>query len=119
MLLSFVTPIAQLLVDRTSPKVLATTAIVNSAILLVTRQHMANFWNDSTQTRIPFVQKFNEAIRGSEKVVEILTTLALSWGVAGLWWGLAGSGIGGGIIPYVLVVGLRTWQMLSGKAFAH
>lgn len=62
----------------------AVIAFGNAAIVLVARQHMAAFWNESEQTRIPFVEKFNEAIRGSEQVVRVLGGLGLVWGAVGL-----------------------------------
>jgi hypothetical protein len=73
---------------------------------------MANFWNESTQTRIPFVEKFNEAIRGSEKVVWILGTLSFSWASAGLAWGLMAGGITSNGTPiWSLVTGVRVLYM--------
>jgi hypothetical protein len=73
---------------------------------------MANFWNESTQTRIPFVEKFNEAIRGSEKVVWILGTLSFAWASAGLAWALMASGITtSGTLIWSLVTGARVVYM--------
>ncbi|KAF1922763.1 uncharacterized protein M421DRAFT_77318 [Didymella exigua CBS 183.55] len=80
---------------------LSITGLALGAGLYTARTHMANFWNESKQTKIPFVEKFNDAIRGSERVVAILETLAFSWGVAGcVWaldWELLGVGIWGGV----------------------
>ena len=68
---------------------------------------MANFWNDKEQTRIPFVEKFNEAIRGSERVVLLLGTLCTSWAVAGaVWLGVANGGSA--------VLGLAVWGLVMG-----
>jgi hypothetical protein len=53
---------------------------------------MANFWNESNQTRVPFVQKFNDAVRGSEQVVRLLGALSTSWVLAGLGWGAMAKG---------------------------
>lgn len=53
---------------------------------------MANFWNEKEQTRVPFVQKFNDAVRGSEQVVSILGLLGAAWAVTGVGWGLMGKG---------------------------
>lgn len=53
---------------------------------------MAAFWNEKVQTRVPFVQKFNDAVRGSEEVVSILGVLGGCWVVAGLGWGVMGVG---------------------------
>jgi hypothetical protein len=73
---------------------------------------MANFWNESMQTRIPFVEKFNEAIRGSEKVVWILGTLSFSWASAGLAWGLMAGGFTTNGTPiWSLVTGVRVLYM--------
>ena len=55
---------------------------------------MASFWNESKQTRIPFVEKFNEAIRGSEKVVWLLGTLSFAWLASGAVWVGVGEGVG-------------------------
>jgi hypothetical protein len=66
-----------------SPKILMSATAVNTAMLFFARTHMANFWNEKVQTRVPFVQKFNDAVRGSEQVVKILR----GW-VGALWlWG--------------------------------
>jgi hypothetical protein len=63
-------------------------AAANTAILIFARQHMANFWNEKEQTRVPFVQKFNDAVRGSEQVVSILGLLTAAWAVTGAGWGV-------------------------------
>ena len=48
---------------------------------------MQRFWNKRTQVRIPFVEKFNEAVRGSEELVTVQQLLALGWLVVGVvWW---------------------------------
>lgn len=68
---------------------------------------MANFWNDSNQTRVPFVEKFNEAIRGSEQVVLLLGTLCLAWAAAGgVWAGMVYGGSG--------MLGLAVWGLVIG-----
>jgi hypothetical protein len=75
---------------RSSPTALATASIANAGVMLATRTHMGNFWNSSIQTRIPFVEKFNDAQRGSERVVGVLG-FGLLWGRAGWmgeWFGL-------------------------------
>ena len=47
---------------------------------------MAAFWNEGSQVKVPFVEKFNEAIKGSEQVVGVLGLLSLAWvGVGALW----------------------------------
>jgi hypothetical protein len=79
---------------------------------------MANFWNERVQTRVPFVEKFNDAVRGSETVVMVLGTLSLSWGVAGAAWAAVGRGwIGGfgGVALWCVPVGLRAvWAVQNG-----
>lgn len=75
---------------------------------------MANFWNESNQTRIPFVQKFNEAVKGSEKVVWLLGTLSFGWASAGLVWAaLLGGVIAEGSVNglWGFPVGLRVMYM--------
>lgn len=72
---------------------------------------MANFWNESTQTKIPFVEKFNDAVRGSEKVVWILGTLSLAWGSAGVVWAVNGGWLG--TLVWAGVTGVRTVFMLN------
>lgn len=57
-----------------SPPVIA---VLNTIICALAYAHMAGFWNEREQTRIPLVKDFNEAIRGSEKVVLLLGTLGL------------------------------------------
>ncbi len=71
---------------------------------------MGSFWNDKEQTRIPFVEKFNEAVRGSEKVVWILGTLSLGWAVAGGVFMAVDKGVvtsATGLAAWVSVVGVR------------
>jgi hypothetical protein len=67
-------------------------SIANAAALFFARNHMANFWNEKNQTRVPFVQKFNDAVRGSEQVVSILGALCASWVVSGVGWAAMGKG---------------------------
>ncbi|KAF2824881.1 hypothetical protein CC86DRAFT_371369 [Ophiobolus disseminans] len=93
LLISFFTPIALLSSSHgTNPTILMTAGAANAVILFFARTHMANFWNDSVQTRVPFVQKFNDAIRGSEQVVRILGALSAAWGVATVGWAAMGWG---------------------------
>lgn len=91
LLLSLLSPIILLSTSHCSnPNALMTVSAANTAILLFARNHMGAFWNEKEQTRVPFVQKFNEAIKGSEQVVGVLSTLSAVWGVAGVVWGLMG-----------------------------
>ncbi|KAF7453128.1 hypothetical protein A1F94_011819 [Pyrenophora tritici-repentis] len=112
LLVSFVTSTALLLVPRfASPSVLIATGVANGMALYLSRTHMANFWNDNTQTRVPFVEKFNEAIRGSKQVVLLLGTLCLAWGAAGgIWAGMANGGSG--------MLGLAVWGLVVGGRVA-
>lgn len=93
LLVSLLTPLILLSTSQASnPNALMTISAANTAILLFARNHMANFWNESVQTRVPFAQKFNDAVRGSETVVQILGALSAAWGIAGVGWGLMGRG---------------------------
>ena len=77
---------------------------------------MHGFWNEGKQTKIPFVEKFNDAIRGSEKVVLVLETLAFSWGVAGAVWALNFGALGVGV--WMGVAGAKTtwaFNQLGGQ----
>jgi hypothetical protein len=110
---SFLTSTILILVPSLrSATVLTAAGLVSASGMFLSRTHMANFWNESTQTRIPFVEKFNEAIRGSEKVVWILGTLSFSWASAGLAWGLMAGGITTNGTPiWSLVTGVRVLYM--------
>ncbi|KZM23458.1 hypothetical protein ST47_g5395 [Ascochyta rabiei] len=114
LLLSFVASTAlPLLTSKHTPTILGITGLAAAAILYTARTHMANFWNEGKQTKIPFVQKFNDAIRGSEKVVLILETLSFSWGAAGCVWALGWGAVGVGI--WGVVAGARTaWMFNQG-----
>jgi hypothetical protein len=90
LIISFLTPIVA--ISTSNPTYLISAAAANTAILLFARQHMAAFWNEKEQTRVPFVQKFNDAVRGSEQVVQILGLLGASWAVTAAGWGVMGKG---------------------------
>lgn len=68
---------------------------------------MHRFWNERNQVKIPLVEQFNDAIRGSERVVVVLETLAFSWGIAGCVWALEWGALGVGL--WLGVVGARAW----------
>jgi hypothetical protein len=93
-----------------TPTYLVSAALLNAGATFLSRTHMANFWNDTQQTRIPFVEKFNEAIRGSEKVVLLLGTLSISWATAAAVWVGTGNGILG-LAVWGVVVGGRVWSI--------
>lgn len=64
--------------------------------------------------KIPFLENFNDAIRGSEGVVGVLELLAFSWGIAGcVWmldWGTLGVGLWAGVL------GARgVWALKEGE----
>ncbi|CAO2653315.1 Nn.00g027260.m01.CDS01 [Neocucurbitaria sp. VM-36] len=113
LLISFLTSTTLLLFPhRASATVLVTASLANTVILYLSRTHMANFWNESNQTRVPFVEKFNEAVRGSEKVVWILGTLSFSWAAdSAVWASMEMGGISGGNLVWGLVVGSRVFYM--------
>ncbi|KAF2024949.1 hypothetical protein EK21DRAFT_77584 [Setomelanomma holmii] len=93
LLVSFLTPLVLLSTSYgSSTTVLVTAAGANTAMLILTRQHMANFWNEKEQTHVPFVQKFNDAIRGSEQVVFLLGALGASWALSGVGWAMTAKG---------------------------
>lgn len=56
--------------------------LLNLSAAAAARIHVGRFWNEKQQTRVPFVQKFNEAIRGSEAERNVLGLLAWMWGAA-------------------------------------
>ncbi|KAI8936658.1 hypothetical protein NX059_007055 [Plenodomus lindquistii] len=105
LILSFLSSTTLLLLpSHATPPTLLLTSGLNTLFLFASQTHMNRFWNDSTQTRVPFLEKFNEAIRGSEKVVWALGTLGVGWGAAAIvWWMKGGNGIWG------FAVGLRVW----------
>ena len=76
--------------------------------LLFSRTHMSRFWNPETQIQVPMVERFNEAIRGSEAVVRLLGVMFWTWVEAGVVWWLVGDGDGGGGGGYG-DVGERWW----------
>jgi hypothetical protein len=82
--LSLLTTFTLFIYPTFSPVVLA---VVNATTLSLSREHMQNFWNSNNQTQMPFVEKFNLAIKGSEELVTIQQLLALGWAMAGgVWW---------------------------------
>ncbi|KAF2259232.1 hypothetical protein CC78DRAFT_537242 [Lojkania enalia] len=81
-------------------------ALLNTLALISSRIHFGGFWNAQKQTEVPFVEKFNEAVRGSERLCNLLGLLAWGWGVAATaWWAGLGSvtsmllvgGVAGGV----------------------
>jgi hypothetical protein len=62
-------------------------SVLNLTALTLSAVYMGNFWNPSKQIQIPFLQNFNEAIRGSELMVRCLRELGVSWTASvALWW---------------------------------
>lgn len=76
--------------------------IVNMVALTAARIHVARFWNEKEQTRVPFVQKFNEAVKGSEKESGILGMLAWSWAIAAVNLVFGFKGLIGGVLGVVV-----------------
>lgn len=102
--------------SRSTPTILIASSLANATAAYLSRTHMANFWNDSTQTRIPFVEKFNQAIRGSEKVVWLLGTLSMGWAGAALVWAVVGQGWTVGThVLWALPMGLRMWYVAQNN----
>ncbi|KAF2729193.1 hypothetical protein EJ04DRAFT_580818 [Polyplosphaeria fusca] len=84
--------------------------ITNAVLLAASRYHFGNFWNAKNQVQVPFVEKFNEAVRGSEDVRKMLGILAWAWSLITFDWAI-GKGTG---LEYVgtailAVVALRGW----------
>lgn len=67
-------------------RTLVNAALINSGSLYLSHLYMGAFWNEREQTQVPFVEKFNEAIKGSEKVVDVLGWLCGAWGAAAVLW---------------------------------
>lgn len=62
---------------------------------------MGQFWNDRNQVQVPFVEKFNEAIKGSELVVKVLDLLLFGW-FHGAYLLLLGSDSWLGLLAYAV-----------------
>ncbi|KAH7136077.1 hypothetical protein B0J11DRAFT_519871 [Dendryphion nanum] len=84
--LSLLTSTSLLFTSSSSSPYFPYLCLVSAAYLGAARIHSGRFWNEKEQTRIPFLQKFNDAVRGSERVVQVLGLLAWTW---------AGIGVGG------------------------
>lgn len=59
-------------------------SIICMAASALARLHMKTFWNEKDQIRIPLMGKYNEAIAGSEEVVQLLGGITAAWIAAGL-----------------------------------
>ncbi|KAK7183266.1 hypothetical protein DPSP01_011791 [Paraphaeosphaeria sporulosa] len=59
-------------------------ALICTAVSALARLHMKTFWNEKEQVRIPLMGKFNEAVSGSEEVVQLLGGITAAWIAAGL-----------------------------------
>ncbi|KAL5116435.1 hypothetical protein ACEQ8H_005671 [Pleosporales sp. CAS-2024a] len=84
LVISFLTPV--LVLATPNPLLWIAAAVNNTAMVLLAWRHMGAFWNDKEQTRVPFVHKFNDAVRGSGQVVGLLGMLGVAWGITGLAW---------------------------------
>ncbi|OSS52063.1 hypothetical protein B5807_03505 [Epicoccum nigrum] len=85
-----------------SPATLGLLGLSQCLLLYGARTHMSGFWNEGTQARVPFLEGFNDAVRGSEAVVGVLDLLVWSWAVAGGVWladlGALGVGVWAGVV---------------------
>lgn len=86
LLISFLSTVYLLLPTTTHKFIFVSAALLNAAVLFASSKHMSDFWNDSKQVQVPFVEKFNEAIKGSETVVRLLVLIASGWAGAGALW---------------------------------
>ncbi|KAF1967140.1 hypothetical protein BU23DRAFT_301691 [Bimuria novae-zelandiae CBS 107.79] len=59
-------------------------SIICLTVSALARLHMKTFWNEKDQIRIPLMGKYNEAIAGSEEVVQLLGGITVAWIAAGL-----------------------------------
>ncbi|KAF2230950.1 hypothetical protein EV356DRAFT_535905 [Viridothelium virens] len=64
-----------------------TLTLANAGMALIVRTYMLDFWRSSA--KVPFVKGYNEAISRTGEVMDVLITLAVSWGVLGLAWASA------------------------------
>jgi len=91
MLLSLLTTLPSLLSTSVPSYPKLALNIANIATTLAARAHIANFW--AGKTKVPFVGAYNEGIRWTGTVQQLLGWLALSWAgtsVLGAGWLLAG-----------------------------
>ena len=54
--------------------------IASAAGMLGVRQYVWDFWHD--KSRVPFVQGYNDGMRFTERIEEVLLGLTGAWGVA-------------------------------------
>ncbi|PVH96766.1 hypothetical protein DM02DRAFT_598651 [Periconia macrospinosa] len=113
LLISFLTTVYLLLPTGLQRYHFVLAALLNAGVLFSSRAHMATFWNDRKQIQVPFVEKFNEAIKGSETVVSLLGLAACTWAEAGALWLL---GWKGAVWPdIVFLIGFGALWMVSMK----
>lgn len=62
-------------------------ALFNIFALVLARQHMSNYWSD--KKTVPLIEKYNEAIRYSQRTMELLLYLGASWIAYAAVWVLA------------------------------
>ncbi|CAI6333229.1 unnamed protein product [Periconia digitata] len=86
LLISFLTAIYLMIPTTLKRYHFLLAALLNVGALFLSRSHMASFWNDRKQIQVPFVEKFNEAIKGSEGVVKLLGLVCSTWAAAGALW---------------------------------
>ncbi|KAF2175670.1 hypothetical protein K469DRAFT_609814 [Zopfia rhizophila CBS 207.26] len=88
--LSLITAISLVLLQHTEHhSITQAISLVNATTLLVARVHVANFWND--KAKVPFVEGYNEAIKGSGSLENVLALLGCGWGIMGFAsWAVGG-----------------------------
>ncbi|KAI9653734.1 MAG: hypothetical protein M1821_006928 [Bathelium mastoideum] len=64
-----------------------TLSLANAAMGLFVRTYMLNFWQGSA--KIPFLRGYNEALSKTGAILDLMVSLAVSWGVMGLAWASA------------------------------
>ncbi|KAF2091816.1 hypothetical protein K490DRAFT_32193 [Saccharata proteae CBS 121410] len=69
-----------------SPYLVVGINVGNALNLLQTRAHVSNFWKG--KAKVPFVEGYNEAISGTERIIALLGNMSGSWAlssVLALW----------------------------------
>ncbi|KAI9702705.1 MAG: hypothetical protein M1820_006089 [Bogoriella megaspora] len=64
-----------------------TLTLANAGLALAVRTYMLDFWQ--SRPKIPFVQGYNEAVSRTTEIMDLMVSLAVSWGVLGLAWASA------------------------------
>ncbi|ORY01107.1 hypothetical protein BCR34DRAFT_627836 [Clohesyomyces aquaticus] len=81
--LSLITSLTLLFLNHAEQhQIVLSISLINTSICLGARFHMADYWRQ--RTMVPFVQDYNEAIKGSNIAVNVLGLLGAGWIVTGL-----------------------------------